>query len=273
MADPILSFRTVTEMFLVRYSLVAGVLTPSPIAIPMNPANVVLAHGMSNQDLRQTSFKGTDEVVYTYLQESIPELSIEFGAASPDIEATLVNRIATTETNAIGWVYFEATANATSVTARTSTEFGFEVAAQTVNSKALVYYIDPLTKLPKPLTIVASEPTGDQIAIGASLALTLSSVLAATGANIYGYVPAVTFPNATRIGSTSPLLYGAYIMGICFDETVRQLTCNRLSWMPGGNFEKAPTRSITFRVLPDNTDTTGLGYSIRYLRGTVPAKK
>lgn len=274
MADPILAFRTVTEMFLVRYSLVSGVLTPTPIAIPMNPANVTLAHGMSNQDLRQTSAKGTDQVVYTYLQESTPELSIEFGAATPDIEAALVNRIATTETNASGWVYFTAVANATTITGRTTGEFGFEVAAQTAaTSKALVYYIDPLTKLPKQLTLADSAPTGDQIVIGANLALTLSSTLAATGANIYGWVPAVTFANATRVGSTSPVLYAAFVMGVCFDETVRQLTCNRLSWMPGGNFEKAPTRSLNFRVLPDNADTTGLGYSIRYLRGTVPAQK
>lgn len=273
MADPILAFRTVTEMFLVRYSLVAGVLTPSPIAIPMNPANITLAHGMSNQDLRQTSATGTDQVVYTYLQESTPELSIEFGATTPEIEATLINRIAATEVDAVGWVYFTAVANKTSIAAKSAGEFGHEVAAQTVQSKALVYYIDPLTKLAKPLTIVASAPTGDQIVIGANLALTLSSALAATGANIYGWVPTVTFANATKIGSTSPVLYSAFIMGICFDETVRQLTCNRMSWMPGGNFDKAPTRSLSFRVLPDTTDTTGLGYTIRYLRGTVPAQQ
>lgn len=270
MADPIVSFRTVSRMMLVRYGLVSGVLTPYPIAIPMNPENAVLNPGLTNGELKQTSFKGEMQTVLTFLEESNPQLELTFGGATPEIEAAMVNRIAQTETGQQSWVYFEATATATSLPGRVSGQHGHEVALQVAaTSLAIVYYIDALTKLARPLTVVDSGPTGDQIVIGANLALTLSPQLVAAGVNIYGWVPGVTFSNSTRVGSNSPVLYGAYLEGVCFDETVRTLTCNRMSWMPGGNFEKAPGRSLTLKVLPDASDTTGLGYTIRYFRGRV----
>lgn len=270
MSDPILSMRTLSRMMLVRYGLVEGVLTPYPIAIPMNPENCVLNPGLSNEELKQTSFKGETQTVLTFLSESLPELQLTFGGATPEIEAAMLNRIAATETGQQSWVYFEATATATSVPARVTGQHGFEVALQAAESSAaIVYYIDPLTKLAKQLEVVDATPTGDQIIIGASLALTLSSALVAAGANIYGWVPGVTFANSTKVGSASPVLYGAYLEGVSFDNTVKTVTCNRLSWMPGGNIEKSPQRTLNFRVLPDSSDTTGLGYSIRTFRGTV----
>jgi hypothetical protein len=236
----------------------------------MNPENAVLNPGLSNEELKQTSFKGETQTVLTFLSESLPELQLTFGGATPEIEAAMVNRIAATETGQQGWVYFEASATGTSIAGRVAGQHGYEVAAQSAGSSAaIVYYIDALTKLAKPLTVVNSGPTGDQIVIGANLALTLSAQLVAAGVNIYGWVPGTTFSNSTKVGAESPVLYGAYLEGVCFDNTVRTLTCNRLSWMPGGNFEKAPQRSLNFRVLPDASDTTGLGYTIRYFRGTV----
>jgi hypothetical protein len=236
----------------------------------MNPENAVLNPGLSNSELKQTSFKGETQTVLTFLEESLPELQLTFGGATPEIEAAMLNRIAATETGQQSWVYFEATATATSLPGRAVGQHGYEVAAQTAGSSAaIVYYIDALTKLAKPLTIVNSGPTGDQIAIGANLALTLSSQLVAAGVNVYGWVPGVTFSNSTKVGSESPVLYGAYLEGVSFDNTVKTVTCNRLSWMPGGNIEKAPQRSLNFRVLPDAADTTGLGYTIRTFRGTV----
>lgn len=257
-------------MMLVRYDLVAGVLTPRPIAIPMNPENSVLNPGLSNEELKQTSHKGEVQSVLTYLSETLPELQLTFGGAGPEIEAAMINRIAATETSQESWVYFEASATGPSIAGRVTGQHGFEVALQEEGeSEAIVYYIDPLTKLAKPLTVVDATPTGDELIIGANLALTLSAELVAAGADIYGWVPGVTFANSTKIGSATPVLYGAYLEGVCFDETVRTLTCNRLSWLPGGNFEKAPQRSLNFRVVPDASDDTGLGYSIKYFRGTV----
>lgn len=257
-------------MMLVRYGLVDGVLTPSPIAIPMNPENAVLNPGLSNEELKQTSYKGETQTVLTFLSESNPQLELQFGGATPEIEAAMVNRIAQTETGQQDWVYFEASATATSIPGRVTGQHGFEVALQVAGtSAAIVYYIDALTKLARPLAVVDSNPTGDQLIIGANLALTLSPELVAAGVEIYGWVPGVTFSNSTKIGSNSPVLYGAYMEGVCFDETVRSLTCNRMSWMPGGNFEKTPGRSLTLKVLPDASDTTGLGYTIRYHRGRV----
>jgi len=274
LADPILAMRSATRMTLVRYSLVNSVLTPTPIALPMNPSSVTLMPGLSNEDLRQTNIYGEDQIVLTFLKESVPELNLEFGAATPEIEAAMINRVAVTEAGTTSFVMFEAVANSEAVLGRTAGEHGFEVALQTADdSQALVYYIDPVSKLHKRITIVDATPTGDQMIIGANLTLTLSPELAATGYNIYGWVPGVTFTNTTQIGSISPLLYGAFIEGVCFDGTVRQCTCGRLSWMPGGDFSKEPTRSLKFRVLPDGADKTGLGYSITYFTGTVPAKK
>jgi hypothetical protein len=257
-------------MMLVRYGLVGGVLTPYPIAIPMNPENAVLNPGLSNEELKQTSFKGETQTVLTFLSESLPELQLTFGGATPEIEAAMLNRIAATETSQQSWVYFEATATSTSIAGRTTGQHGYEVALQVEGaSEAIVYYIDPLTKLAKQLTVVDATPSGDELIIGANLALTLSAELVAAGVNLYGWVPGVTFANSTKIGSESPVLYGAYLEGVSFDNTVKTVTCNRLSWMPGGNIEKAPQRSLNFRVLPDSSDTTGLGYTIRTFRGTV----
>lgn len=270
MADPILAIRTTTRMFLVRYNLVGGVLTPSPIAIPMNPESVTLNPGMSNGELTQTSYKGEMQTVYTYLESSNPELDINFGAATPEIEAAMVNRIAATETTQTDWVYFEAAATATSLPARATGDFGYEVAAQVeATTEAIVYYIDPLTRLAKPVKVVDATPTGDEIIIGANLALTLSSALVAAGVNLYGWVPGVSFAKSTKIGNQSPVLYGAFIEGVSFNGTVNHLTCNRLSWMPAGSFDKEPKRALKFKVLPDASDTTGLGYTIRYFEGIV----
>lgn len=271
MADPLLSFRTVTEAFVVRYDLVGGILTPTPIALPSNPDEAVLAPGFSVEDLKQTSCKGESQVILTYLNETVPELSMSFGSATPEIEAALLNRIAVTEANTEGWVYFSAVADDTAVAAKTAGNFGFDVAAQAPGtSEALVYYIDPDSKLAVPMTIVAGAPAAiNEIAIGASLEITISAALAATGYNLYGWVPGVIFPSTTQVGSASPLLYGAFLMGVCFDGTVRQLTAQRLSWIPGGDFTKEPGRQMKFRILADGADKTGLGYSIGYIPQTL----
>jgi hypothetical protein len=239
----------------------------------MNPAAATLNPGMSNEDLRHTNEKGENQVILTYLNESIPELSLEFAAGTPEIEAAMINRIAATESGTVSFVNFEAVANNTSVAGRISGEHGYEVTLQqAATSEALVYYIDPASKLHKKVEIVDSNPTGDQMIIGANLALTLSPQLAATDYELYGWVPGVIFSETTQITSDSPLLYGAFLEGVCFDNTIRQCTCGRLSWMPGGSFTKEPGRTLNFRVLPDGQDKTGLGYSISYFSGTVPVK-
>ena len=268
MADPLLSFRTITECFLVRYDLVSQVLTPTPIALTSNPDAAVLSPGFSVEDLKQTSCKGESQVILTYLNETIPELSLTFGSATPELEAVLLNRQAEAVTSkADGWVYFSAVANSTSIPAKTTGQFGYDVALQTAaTSGALVYYIDPSTKLHQLLTVVDTAPSSqNEIQILANLELVLHADLAATGYNIYGYIPDVTFPNATIINSTSSLLYGCFLMGICFDNTVRQLTCGRMSWIPGGDFTKEPSREVKFRVLENIADSTGLGYDITYV--------
>lgn len=274
MSDPILAMRSVTKMMLVRYSLVNSILTPTPIALPMNPASATLNPGMSNEDLTQTNEKGETQVVLTYLNQSIPELALEFGAATPEIEAAMINRIAATESGTVSFVHFEATALSTSIQGRIQGEHGYEVQLQqAASSQALVYYINPVTKLHQRVAIVDASPVGDQMIIGEHLAITLSPQLAATGYNLYGWIPAVTFTQTTQISSASPVLYGAFLEGVCFDNTVRQCTCGRLSWMPGGSYTKEPARTLNFRVLPDGADKTGLGYSIGYFPGTVPVRR
>ncbi|NEZ65598.1 hypothetical protein D0962_23050 [Leptolyngbyaceae cyanobacterium CCMR0082] len=266
MADPLASFRTVTDLFLVKYDLVGGILTPTPIGIPSAPSSAVLAPGFTTEDLTQTSCQGPTEVILTYLASTIPELTIGFSSVGPELEAALLNRKAEAVTNEEGWVYFSAVADDTTVAARVDGDFGFSVTAQDANSEALVYYFNPDTKLSVPLTIAAGAPAGqDEIQIGAALELTLHADLAATGYQIYGWVPAVVFPNKTKINNRSPLLYGAYMMGVCFDGTVRQLTARRLGWFPGGDFTKEPSREIKFRVLADSNSSTGYGYSIEYI--------
>lgn len=270
MADPLVSFRTVTDLFLVKYELVAGVLTPTPIGIPSAPTSAVLAPGFTTQDLEQTSCQGPTEVILTYLDRTVPELTLGFSSAGPELEAALLNRQAEAVTSETSWVYFTATADAESVPARVDGEFGFSVALQAAaTSEAIVYYFDPNTKLSVPLTVVDVAPAAqNEIQIAASLGLTLHADLAATGYQIYGWIPGVTFPNKTKVNDKSPLFYGGYMMGVCFDGTVRQLSCNRLGWFPGGDFTKEPSREMKFRVLADRNSGTGYGYSIDYIPET-----
>lgn len=268
MADPILAFRTVTECFVVRYAYEGSppVLVPKPIALPSNPSNFDLAPGISQTDIKQTSCKGEQQIIFTYGTEVTPEISMSFDVGSIDIESLMINRVPVAGTNFAGWVYFSGIADATSVTGKASGKYGSEVELQVAgDSEAIVYYQNPLTKIAQQLEVVDSAPVGDQIVIGAGLELTLSSALAATGYNIYGWCPA-TFPDATYFGSESIPMLGVWAMGICFDETVKLFTARRCSFQPGGNFTKEPKRDIKMRVLADPRAKTGYGYDVVQLR-------
>lgn len=249
-----------------RYSYVSGVLTPTPIALPANPDSFELNPGIGQQDVTQTSCTGENQIILSYITESKPEISISFGLGTPEIESLIINRVAKAGTNYAGWVYWSAVATSTSVAGKASGKYGNSVTAQSASTTdAQAYYISPLTKLAVPLTIVDSSPVGDQIVIGANLALTLSQELVDDEVNIYGWVPA-TFANVTYMSSETIPMIGVYAIGICFDETVKLFNARRCSFMPGGAFTKDPKRDIKLRVLADGQARTGLGYDIVQLR-------
>lgn len=267
MADPILAFRTITTCFLSRWAFAGSppVLTQYPIALPANPENFEVTPGIELQDIEQTGCTGENQIIYTYPTKTVPEIKLDFGLATPEIESLIIGRLAETVTNHKGWVYFDGVLNSTTVAAKAAGKWGADVLTQAAaTSKALVYYIDPETKLAKQISIVDATPTGDQMMIEAGLELTFSSALAATGYNYYGWVPS-THAAATILGSKSIPQVSVYATGICFDDTIREFTAAKCSIRPQGSLPKDVKRSVSLRILADPESTTGMGYSIAYL--------
>jgi len=172
-------------------------------------------------------------------------------------------RVAAVGTSVEGWVYAEFVATSTApYPARAVGMVGKGVTAQTTTSKAQAYYIDPATKLAQKMTVVASAPTAiNEVAIGADMAITISTLLAATGYNVYAWVPQV-IASATVLSGTPFGLMSLFAMGLSFDNKARIVIARNITRLAGGGVGAETARDLKFRILPDPTDGTGLGYSI-----------
>lgn len=75
------------------------------------------------------------------------------------------------------------------------------------------------TKLAQKMTVVASAPaTINEVAIGADMAITISTLLAATGYKVYAWVPQ-TIASATVLSGTPFGLMSLFAMGLSFDPS------------------------------------------------------
>jgi hypothetical protein len=263
MSDAIKCFRTITRCGLFRQIDVTGTIVLVPVGLAVPPQSIMVSPGDSIEEPQELALDGREVTSFTYTKAAKAELELKFGMGTLEMEALIHGRVAATGTSIDGWVYAEFVA--TSVTpypARAVGMVGKGVTAQTITSKAQVYYIDPVTKLAQKMTVVATAPaTINEVEIGADMAITISAALAATGYNVYAWVPQV-IASATILSGTPFGILSLFAMGLSFDNKARIMIARNLTRLPGGGVGAETARDLKFRVLPDPTDGTGLGYSI-----------
>jgi hypothetical protein len=255
--------RTVSRISLSRQAIISGspVLFPFPIIVA--PTTLTISQNEDLKELGDVTCQGEDVTAFTYIQGFKPEISLEFSVGAPEIDTFTHGRILASASNVNGFVYFEAVMNSAAIAPRATGQAGYEVVAQTANANPEIYYIDPETKLARQVAIVTSAPTGDQITIGAHLAVTLSESLAASNATIRGWVPCV-FSQATIITSQLLDVVTVKAMGVDFNGNFAGFQANNCSRLPAGQLGTDPKREVKLRVLPDPNDGTGLGYQMYY---------
>lgn len=220
-----------------------------------------------NEDLPELKGKnciGQTVTEFTYSNEINPEIQVEFSVAAPEFDTFVHGRLLESKTSYTdGFTFFELDATKETFPARTTGQTGFGLGAQTANKNPEIYYIDPITKLAKVIEIVTATPAGDQMVIGANLAITLSPELADTGARIEGWIP-TTLSTATVITSKLLEIFEVKAQGIDFQGKVAGFRARNCSRLAGGNITAEPARSANIRILPDANDGTGLGFQMFY---------
>lgn len=261
--NAILGFRTITKAFLTRYHYTGSppVLTPVPVSILVPPSSAEIDPGVGLGEIMQRNCTGAMQTAFTYKDKIDAKVKLSFDVAGPELEQMIHGQVVKTFTNVIAPVQFECDATTTTFPGRAIGQHGYQVAAQTNGDYAMAYYTDPLTKQSVELEIVAANPTGDQIAIGEHLALTLSPELAATGYRIYGRVDAQV-SSATGMSSEQMGLVGVYLSGIYFDGSVREFSARYCSLDYGSSLTAENKRSINLRILPDPQSRSGLGWDV-----------
>ena len=276
MADAKYGLRTVSRVGLFRQVVIPGsggsppTLAMLPIPIIVAPTTIGINPNEEVLDLPGVNCKGEEVIEFSTTKGLKPELSMEFSVGVPEIDSFVVNRVMASQANVNGFVYFETVANASTVPARTTGQAGYEVAAQDATSSAQVYYIDPSTKLARKIAIEAANATlaGDQMTIGAHLALTFSPDIVTAAPTVRGWVPC-TFAAATVATSETLGLISVYGMGVDFNGRFAGLIVRNCSRLPAGQISQDPKRELKLRILPDPNDGNGLGYILQYTNDVV----
>ncbi|MBL1177685.1 hypothetical protein [Pantanalinema sp. GBBB05] len=265
-SNAIKCFRTVTRCGIFRQLEVDGVVILVPIGMATPPSKISVNPGDSIEEPQEMALDGTMVVSFSYPKERKGELDLEWGMATLETEALIHDRVAVdlSAGSVEGWVYAEFLATATNAyPARAAGKLGYGVPAQSAaSSKAQIFYIDPDTKLAKKMTVVDSAPASiDEVQIGQHMAISIHSSLAATGRQVYGWVPN-SFTAGTVLSATPLGLMTIVAQGISFDNKARLMTVKNVSRLPGGAVGSESSRQAKFRILSDVSDGTGLGYSI-----------
>ena len=239
-----------------------------PIPTLANPATIDLNPGIEQGEISTTSCTGEETIALTYAQATKGTITLGFPTFAPDLMSLLLNRRFGTSSNINVMVPLEIqlVAGTTSYPGKSSGQLGFDIVAQSAASTtAIAYYIDSATKLRKSVSIVDSAPTGDQIVIGNSGAITTSTALAATNEQLYALVPATISGTSTILTGTALPLITVRLVGIYFDQTVKLVTARNCSFLPGGTLNNEPAKEVQLRILRDPSDGTGLGFSMQTL--------
>jgi hypothetical protein len=256
-------FRTITKCFIRRYVLAGTppVQTPKPLSILIPPSDVELDPGVNLGELKQRTCTGPLQTAFTFPEETLPKLKLTFDTVGPELEQLIHGRVVKSVANAPTHVLFHVVATNTTIAAKATGEHGGQVTAQTAESGATAYYIDPATRLSKEIAIVDADPTGDEMVIGAGLAITLSPELAATGYTIYGRVPVVA-ANATVMSNEIMGLVGVFLTGVTFDGLAKEFSAHQCSLDYGASLTADSKRTINLRILPYGGSRSGLGWDI-----------
>lgn len=257
--------RTVSRVGVFRQATVLGNIVLFPFPLIVAPTEILINPNESFEDLLGKNCAGEQVVEFTYNQGTNTELTMNFSTGLPELDSFVHGRLMASQSNVNGFVFFEVDANTVSFPARASGEVGFDVVAQTVGSAAQVYYTNPDTKLAQKIEIVdvLSTPTGDQMIIDDSLAITFSPEIAATGRTVRGWVPC-TFTAATVATAEILGLVSVYAQGVDFNNRFAGLIARNCSRIAAGAIGSTAERQINLKVLPDPNDGNGLGYIFQY---------
>ena len=268
MSDAKYGLRTITRSLISRQVIVSG--SPALLPIPeiVGATQLVIDPGIELLELPGVNCKGEQTIELTVPAKRLPTMAIEYSVGAPEMDALIHGRILEAKTGFAGFVFFESVAESTSIAARTSGQAGYEVVAQDSTSTAEIYYIDPETHLAQKVSVVASSPTGDQVAIGEHMAITLSSALAASGVILRGWIPC-TFGNATAITTEDLGVMSIKAMGVDFNGKMAGFIARNCTFLPGGTMGSNPQKSVKMRILPDSNDGTGLGFQFYYTNQTL----
>lgn len=264
-SNAIKCFRTVTRCGIFRQLEVDGVTILTPIGMAVPPSKININPGDSIEEPQELALTGEMVVSFSYSKERKGEVELEWSMSTLETESLIHGRVVENLSSGTveGWVYAEMLATSTTpYPARAIGKIGYGVPAQAASSKAQVYYIDSTTKLAKKMTVVESAPSAiDEVKIDQHMAFTIHSTLAATGTQVYAWVPN-NFSAGTVLSATPLGLLTIVAQGISFDNKARLLQIRNASRLPGGTVGAEPTRQAKMRILPDPADGTGLGYSI-----------
>lgn len=263
MSSPIICFRTITRAGLFRQAVVEGNKVLLPIALATPPTSVNINPNASIQKIPETSCDGRQVTSLSYESGAEPDLDISFGLAVASLESIIHGRIVESRPTIEGMVFAEFLPNGrTVIPARTTGQVGFGVIAQVpATTRAKAYFIDPSTKLPVDIEIVAATPTGNQMMIGGAMLFTLSPELSAANNEIYVWCPC-PFTGATAISAKPLGLITCFFQGVSFNNTARLVIARNCTRAGGGSLSSDPKRDLKLSILPDAGDSTGLGYQI-----------
>lgn len=236
--------------------------SPKPIAIYANPDDVSLEPGIKTAEIKTTNCTGETVTALSYPDGIEGMLTLSFPSAGPELESLFLGRTWEKRTNVSAPVLLELNSSTDTFAPKTTGYYGYTIAAQiAATTQAKAYYVDPVTKLSTDIEIVDAVVAGDtnSMTIGDGGGGTLSSDL--IGQEIQAVVPAI-FPQATMLTGNQIGLISAYILGINFDGTARVITARNLSVEYGESLKTDPKRQIKFKILRDDRDGTGLGFSM-----------
>jgi hypothetical protein len=262
MSDAIFGFRTITRCGIWRQAIVGGNKVLIPIGLPVPPSEMTIDSGDDIQEITTKACDGADQIAFSYNQGRKPEINLNFGLATLELEALIFGRVAATlPVGTEVQAFFEFNSEAGNQVARPTGKIGNTVVAQVATTtKASAWYIDPVSKLTKKLTIVDSAPADDEISIGAGLAITLSTALIAKKVNVQGWCPCVV---TGTIGMTAEPIGQVTVRaaGISFDNKARYFEAKNCSRLGGGQTGSKPERSLKLRINAAPS-ISGLGYDI-----------
>lgn len=264
MSDALKCFRTITRCFIGRQVQIAGVTVVLPIAIASNPLEISINPGDKIEKVMTKSCDGREVIDFTYPKGSEPEIEMKFSMAVMELEALLHGRVVAPAAGTVEVMALAEFNSSAPPAARTTGVIGFSAIAQTAaTTKAIASYIDPLTKVATKLAIKDTTATlaGDEISIGAKMAITVSAALAAKAVDIKAWIP-VPVTGATVVTAEPLGLITIYAQGVDFDNQARTLSAKNCSRTESGTITSDPDRTIKLSILTDVTSPSGLGYDM-----------